>query len=83
METQKYRIEFEQVNDAIYSCPSRCNEITFRNTGIGVVTINKFPLVAGDEITFKGNFGEEDITVYSVENNVAGNLWVFRKIYQK
>lgn len=83
MTDRKYKLQIEQVNEPTYSCESNCNEIMFVNQGVAspTVTINKFPLQGGAFITFGGNQHEEDVTVYRVEGNTSGTLWIFRKIF--
>lgn len=43
-----------------------CNSIIFINTGAAVVTISGVPLLLNQSLSFNGNSGDQDYTIYNI-----------------
>ena len=49
-----------------------CNSIIFINTGAAVVTISGVPLTTNQSLSFNGNSGDQDYTIYNILFTTAG-----------
>lgn len=60
---------------------SKCNQITFINTGATNVSVNNLTLLPGQQYVSTGNIRELNCTRYNVVLN-GGSVIVVRKVYQ-
>lgn len=62
---------------------SKCNAITFINTGTTNAYINKFLIAPNASLSIQGNENEIDVTTYQLAfTGGTGILTVIRKYYQ-
>lgn len=84
MQRIKYKIETEVIQTA-GAVEAHANEVTFINKSLPgvVVSIDGFPLAAGEGRTDQGNVYEYNQTRYNVTATAVNfKLYVLRKIYQ-
>lgn len=81
---QTYVTEVNQYSQS-QKIQSKCNAISFINTGTVNMYINKYLILPSQTLSIAGNKNEMDVTQYQLEFDtaaIAGNCTVIKKIYQ-
>ena len=80
---QRYKVEIIQYTSNQNKIFSDCNSITFINSGASNALIGAYVIAPGAFLSVPGNFGEMDVTQYSLSFSGTGanNLTVIRKQY--
>lgn len=78
---QRYITEVIQYN-VNTNLQSKCNAISFTNTGTTNLYVNKYLLTVGQTLSIDGNAGELDVTEYKINFPAnTGECSVIRKTY--
>ena len=78
---QRYITEVLQYSQNI-NLQSHCNGISFTNTGVTNLYVNKYLLTPSQTLSISGNVGEVDVTEYKINFPAnTGECTVIRKTY--